>query len=731
MPEASPTSPTCNDLETRLVERFAAAWEAGKCTSVEQFLAGNPQACADPEVAVRLVYEEYCLRQEAGEEVDPEAILERFPPWRSELAVVLDCHELLRSSHDTPVFPTAGDQLGEFQLRAELGRGAEGRVFLATQPSLSDRPVVVKLVPCQGNEHLALARLQHTAIVPLYFATDDAQRNLRVLCMPYVGGVSLARLLERLTNVPVERRSGQHFVDALQQARAAAPVAVPLEGPALQFLPCASYVQAVCWIGACLADALQYAHGRGLVHLDIKPSNVLLAGDGQPMLLDFHLAHEVVVPGRVTRDSLGGTPGYMSPEQDQAMAAIRQRCPVPAAVDGRSDIYSLGLLLYELLGGPPLIAPGSFRVPSPQEFAAGIPPRVVGLIRKCLAREPEKRYADAGSLALDLRRCLIELPSRVPVKPTLADVPGPHGRLLHRPAAVVVLVLAVAILAVAAVALLRRGDQGKARQVAEHDRSARQDSVQQQRSADELHTLVDRLRFLDGLESLPAERLRNLEAGCREVWRERFRLMYQTTAPTAPGIERRIRTDLLELAILWADLHVHLAPPERLDQTRREALRVLAQAEAEFGSSVVLSRERQTYAEALGLSDEAHRASDMAAKLEPHTVWEHYAVGRSLLRAGKREAAAAQFQRAVDLEPQAFWPNFYAGTCAYRLQQYEAALAAFSACIALSPDQAECFHNRGLAYRALGRDDLAARDFERPRKETWQSTVAGTAKEPP
>jgi tetratricopeptide (TPR) repeat protein len=159
-------------------------------------------------------------------------------------------------------------------------------------------------------------------------------------------------------------------------------------------------------------------------------------------------------------------------------------------------------------------------------------------------------------------------------------------------------------------------------------------------------------------------------------------------------------------------LHVRLAPAEQCDQARREALQVLTQAEVELGNSVGLSLERQTYAEALGLSDEARRASDRAGRLEPHTVWEHYAVGRSLLRAGKREAAAAQFQRAVDLEPQAFWPNFYAGICAYRLQNHEAALAAFSACVALAPDKAECFSNRGLAYRALGREDLAARDFE-------------------
>jgi hypothetical protein len=450
--------------------------------------------------------------------------------------------------------------------------------------------------------------------------------------------------------------------------------------------------------------------------MDIKPSNVLLAGDGQPMLLDFHLAHEVVLPGRVPSDWLGGTPGYMSPEQAQAIAAIGQRRPVPAAVEGRSDIYSLGLLLYELLGGPPLIAPGSFRVPTPQEFDASVSPRVVGVIRKCLAREPEKRYADGGSLALDLRRCLVEPPAAAPAKRAPAGGPGPRGRLLNRPAAMVVLGLAVAMLGVVAVHFWGRGDQGVPGHLADRGTSAGPSPLPRQRIADELHTLVDRLRFLDGLESLPPDRLQKLESGCGEVWRRRVRAMNQATASLAPEIERRIRTDLLDLAILWADLHVRLAPAERMDLARREALQVLAQAEAELDGSVVLSLERQTYAEALGLSDEARRASDAAAQREPHTVWEHCAVGRSRLRAGKCEAAAAQFQRGVALEPQAFWPNFYAGICAYRLQQYEVALASFSACVALAPDKAECFCNRGLAYRALGREDLATRDFQVARR---------------
>src|SRR5262249_30838198 len=147
-------------------------------------------------------------------------------------------------------------------------------------------------------------------------------------------------------HVPLARRAGRHLLDVLDAARAADPVAAPAEGPARHFLARVSYVQAVCWIGACLADALHYAHERRLVHLDLKPSSVLLAADGQPLLLDFHRAREPVRAGTPAPEWLGGTTGYMSPEQQAAKEAVREGGTTPTVVDGRSDIYSLGLLLY-------------------------------------------------------------------------------------------------------------------------------------------------------------------------------------------------------------------------------------------------------------------------------------------------------------------------------------------------------------------------------------------------
>ncbi len=250
-------------------------------------------------------------------------------------------------------------------------------VYLAAQQSLSNRRVVLKLVAPEACEHLLLARLQHTHIVPLYSVENDPARNLRALCMPYFGGASLARLLELMQSIRPARRMGRDLLAALDRAPGAQafggnpkdndavshgtngsavwnrhpPAGQTFPSAARQLIPRSSYVQVICWIGACLAEALQYAHERGLLHLDLKPSNVLLAADGQPMLLDFHLAREPVDPQDERIPWLGGTAGYMSPEQTAAVRAVQLGRSVTQSVDGHSDIYSLGVVLCEALTG--------------------------------------------------------------------------------------------------------------------------------------------------------------------------------------------------------------------------------------------------------------------------------------------------------------------------------------------------------------------------------------------
>src|SRR5208282_3086171 len=154
-----------------------------------------------------------------------------------------------------------------------------------------------------------------------------------------------------------------------------------------RFLEQATYIQAVCWIVACLADGLHEAHAHGLVHMDVKPSNVLIAADGLPLLLDFHLARKPIKSGERVVDRLGGTPGWMAPEQAAALKAVSLGQPVGEPVNRRADLYPLGLLLCEALGGPGAGIEGAKGEPL-QHYNSQVSPGLADMVHKCLAVKP-------------------------------------------------------------------------------------------------------------------------------------------------------------------------------------------------------------------------------------------------------------------------------------------------------------------------------------------------------
>lgn len=736
------TAPAPDALAERLAADFARRWRQGERPTTEEYLARHPDLADHPPAAVQILCEELCLREETGDTIDNDAVLARFPQWREQLLVVLQCRELFQPERPPPAFPKVGERCGEFQLLAELGRGLQGRVYLATQPALADRPVVLKLTPCDGQEHLMLARLQHTNIVPLYSARDDADRNLRFLCMPYFGGTSLDALLKRLPSKPLAQRTGTDLLAALDAAEAGRALAAPRRGVGRKFLAQASYVQAICWLGAGLADAVQFAHERGLVHLDLKPGNVLLAADGQPMLLDFHLSRAPLGPQDPEPDWLGGTVDYMSPEHRAAIDAVTAGRKLVEAVGAPADIYALGLVLYEALGGtapPPADAAAELRRRNPA-VSVGL----ADLLAKCLAAHAQDRYGSMAALAADLRnhlndRLLVGVPNRSWAerrRKWRVQHPGALRRLTWS------LVVLLALAAVAGVLGQRWHErhQGAVQALADgrqqldrHDPASATQTLLRGRTlaaglplsdellaafstelerahrlqlTAELHRLADQARFHAGAEQLtPAARAALTEA-CRSVWDARTDIL---AGPVSP----EVRTDLLDLAILYADLRVRTAPAGQEDDQRRAALAMLGEAETLLGKNAALCRERETQAKMLGLSDLARQAANDAAALPPRTAWEHEALGRTLLRAGRLPEAAAAFDEAVRLQPQSFWANFHQGICAYRAGTPGDAVTSFRVCIALAPDKAECYFNRALAYQALGDAAAALRDYDR------------------
>lgn len=744
--------PIREDIEAliaRLADEMAARWQRGERPPAEHFLDRHPELWQEQQAAADLIYEEVCLRQELGEEVATEEILRRFPQWRQQLELLLRCQQLLGRDTQAPRFPEVGATLGEFRLLAELGRGARGRVFLATQTALGDRPVVLKLTPCDGREHLSLARLQHTHIVPLYAVHDDPERGLRALCMPYFGGATLADLLDALQPVPLTQRTGKDLVAALDRLGQSL-LAPPAVGPAREVLAGIDYVQAICWIGLRLAEALQYAHQRGLVHLDLKPSNVLLAADGQPMLLDFHLAQPALQPDGPAPTWLGGTPAYMSREQQAALVALESARPLAQPVDARSDVYSLGVVLYEALAGAlPVLREKSRPL---RRCNPAVSPGLSDVIGKCLANEARARYPDAAALAADLERHLAHLPLQGVRNRSWTE--RWHKWRQRRPHALALSGMLLAVVAASAAVGIgawghfrAQADQAQAallearstlekhryaeaadlaqrgiglagslpghadllRELQDVQRLAAEGQAATRRDAAvrELHALADRVRFLYGMDALAASELRRLEACCRTLWDQRALIQERLGDAQAP----LVRSDLIDLAVLWADLHVRLASAEEVTAARKAALHVLDEAESLGGAGPVLRLERQLHTAALE-SPEAPQVLLLDPDEPPRTAWEHYAVGRCLLRAGQEARAAVAFAEAVRLQPGGVWPHFYQGVCAHRMGRYEDAVTAFSTCIGAAPAAAACYYNRGLAYAALGRRDRARTDYD-------------------
>jgi WD40 repeat protein len=275
--------------------------------------------------------------------------------------------------------PSPLTQLGRFQIVRELGHGSFGTVFLAQDPLLG-REVALKVPHLPAllapelrqrfhHEALAAARLDHPNLVPVFEA--GSVDGLCFLTSPYVPGITLAAWLQ-------------------QQAQP-----VPWEVAATLL--------------ATLAEAVQYAHNRGVLHRDLKPANILLEENLTPKITDFGLAKLLVegMPEQTGTGMILGTPCYMAPEQAE---------PDNKEITTAADVYGLGAILYEMLAGrPPFQADTALatleqvrsRDPlPPRRLRAQVPRDLETICLKCLHKEPHRRYGSAHSLAEDLRRLL-------------------------------------------------------------------------------------------------------------------------------------------------------------------------------------------------------------------------------------------------------------------------------------------------------------------------------------
>lgn len=317
---------------------------------------------------------------------------------------------------EPPRWPEPGERLDDFELLQLLGEGSFSRVFLARQHSLH-RLVALKVAANHDAEAQTLARLDHDHIVRVYSESIDRLSNLRLLCMQYVPGTTLDRIIAELKCHEREHWDGNLLVSMLERL-------CPLQEnphPGLlrdrTLLARSDWVEAVCWLGARLAEALDYAHAQGVLHRDVKPANILVNQFARPLLTDFNLSQQSDPVSAGLPGHLGGTPAYMAPEHLDALVPE----PGGLAVDERADIYSLGVVLFELLEGARPFRDAvvrdsreamlramaeARRAAAPLPLQHGPAPRALArVLLRCLDPEPARRFGSAAELARALEGC--------------------------------------------------------------------------------------------------------------------------------------------------------------------------------------------------------------------------------------------------------------------------------------------------------------------------------------
>lgn len=678
-----------------------------------------------------------------------------------------------------PRLPNAGERVMGLHLIRELGRGAFARVFLAHEIGLANRPVAAKISFARRDESHTLAQLQHSHIVPIYSAHLDPATGLRVLIMPYFGGTTLDRLLAKAGPKATHYPTGRGLLTALDHLSLVddgepQSLATPVSGnwsrrtsqsvnsteslvqspatrslrqrlftravfaknrlpansenaarPARSLLDRSSYIEAVTWIAARLAEGLSHAHQRGIVHRDIKPSNVLIASDGQPMLLDFNLARDLKSNDAGAVAYVGGTLPYMAPEH---LDAFNTQNPTPAAaVDERSDIFSLGVVLFEMLSNKrpypmenpqgPLAATlmkmaAQRRVPPPsaRESNPIVPRSLDAIVRRCMQPDPTERYQTAANLAEDLQCELDNLPLRNTRDPSVTERAKKwmrrHPKMSSGGSIATLSILLITGLMYLVVIIGGR--------LASYDAERRWIKFQEGLVRAQLlvHTANE-----PGENSHEGALVCEQTLGLFDILRDRRWLSSSRVSHLDPAARRRLPEDAIELAILLARTRVDQAKRIRAsreqDHLVREAVDLLELAE-HFETRRIpraLFEDRSNYR--LQLGDRVGADADLgrAQLIEVQTARDHYLRGTALAAERKFDAAIQELKAALLLEPKHFWARFQLGICLYELGRFRQAADIYSVCEALWLECAWANFNRGLAYGRMDALQEAIDDY--------------------
>jgi eukaryotic-like serine/threonine-protein kinase len=649
--------------------------------------------------------------------------------------------------------PVPGTEFLGFRILAELGRGAFGCVYLAQQRDLASRYVALKVSTDIVGESQALAQLQHTNIVPIY--SVHRASPFQAVCMPYFGATTVGDLLKNWRERNSLPESGKELVSTLCNRKSitrqvqltnasrlipAEPCPQPAETPVqsakeplphigevqgtaiLEMLEGLSFVQAVLWIASRLADGLAHAHERGILHRDLKPANVLLTDEGQPMLLDFSVAEDTKLHSVASVAQIGGTVCYMAPEHLEAFQGASR------TVDARSDLYSLGIILYEMLTrrDPFPVPSGSFAdvLPRMLEDRQGPPPRLrcwnqaispaaESIIRHCLEADPDKRYQSAHELREDLDRHRADLPLKFAPEPSFKERSRKWMRRHPRLASLSSMTVLASVLVCSVISWC----------LVHNYRLA---EFEAQDTQHRFHEETKTVQFLLNARSMDRDQL---EEGLKEGHQALaiYHVLDNPSWERQPAVSRlsaanqaKLRAEMQDLLLLLARATLLQAGAVQDASDREERLREALHFN-ELAESVTpdepacqaLLAQRAELMQLLGDPSEARRLRAQAKEAQLRTPRDYYLAGAEHVAQGRYGDALPLLQNAAERDPQDFWSQLLLGLCYDGLSRDADARACYTTSIALWPDFPWTYFNRGLVY--LRQNDLAhaISDFER------------------
>ncbi len=741
-----------------ILDDFLGRWQRGEAPRAEEYLS-RLQTSED---AVELIYREFCLAEAAGLNPEPSDYLSRFSHLQQPLGRLLDLHDAisvsqLRAWTEPAVLPVAGDEIGPYHLERELGRGAFARVFLARQTDLDDRHVVVKVSIKVTPEPRLLARSQHPNIVAIHWHGIVNDGEFQLICMPFHGGGTLSDVLADLQRAAKRPRSGRDLLAALDRIAAPEYHVTGQSRSTRETLGVLPYAQALGWIIARLADALDHAYRRGVAHGDIKTSNILLTADGDPKLLDFNLAvgwraHSV----NDTLEDVGGTLAYMAPERLKIVAGADHTTLPRAADRHRADLYGLGIVFLEALSGRPPIAPED-RPRAPKELAqalasirlqgsdvlvkaskAAIPATLRSILTRCLAPEPADRYGRSSELAHDLD-CWINGRPLVYARQPILGFQVRHRLRQWGLVGALVLVVALGAFALQFWDGMQRAARARAltNLLAYYDQPG--SGVFRFRSYDAMRVIgrddpaevakahLAHFGLLDSDDWNQRESFRDLPRPIQEdlqlwLYEQVLRFAHAAGKPGVSSDEKRRALGVVERAIA----RTSASPLETYRLRFRRELGLPDEPTPTAAEGAVRAVDEYL----LGILDELeqHKASDEQVHYRkllndrPRSFWGHYRMATVAYRLHDFGAAVDHMKECIEQLPGSPDLRAQLAGCLYGQGRFAEALEACDRALAINPDHPEPYRTRSYVRRRMGQAEGSANDLKKFRELARKNT---------